>query len=289
MQIEIGYKKIGALVVFTLLMVAGYSQNTINNYKYVIVPKKFDFLSSADEYDLNTVTKYLLEAKGFTVFYNNDNLPPALVSNRCSALTAEITQRKALFSTNLTLTLKDCFGNTIYKGKEGRSWEKEFPVAYNEALKNAFTTLNALPYKYDSTQAAQPQQATASTQLPAAAPGTQTAPATALVQPTPPIPAPAPGSPAPTPVIPAPTPATGTAPAAAGATLYAQPTSNGYQLIDTTPKKVMTLLKTSMQDCYLTDNGAGAPNGMVFKKDGEWLFEYYKEGTLISQKLTIKF
>jgi hypothetical protein len=60
-------------------------------------------------------------------------------------------------------------------------------------------------------------------------------------------------------------------------------------LIDTTPKKVLTLLKTSLQDCFLTETGVGASNGIVFKKNGEWFFEYYKEGTLVSQKLEIKF
>jgi hypothetical protein len=60
-------------------------------------------------------------------------------------------------------------------------------------------------------------------------------------------------------------------------------------LIDTIPKKVLTLLKTSVQDCFLAETGGGGPNGIVFKKNGEWFFEYYKEGTLVSQKLEIKF
>jgi hypothetical protein len=42
-----------------------------------------------------------------------------------------------------------------------------------------------------------------------------------------------------------------------------------------------------MQDIFIAE--AGASNGMVFKKDGEWFFEYYKDGKLVSQKLEIKF
>jgi hypothetical protein len=87
-------------------------------------------------------------------------------------------------------------------------------------------------------------------------------------------------------------------------TLYAQAIPNGYQLIDIKPKKIMTLLKTSLPDCYLAQPTAGAaatssapgaaaapggPTGIVFKNNGEWFFEYYKDGALISQKLTIKF
>jgi biotin carboxyl carrier protein len=278
MQVVMDYKKPGALVIFTLFMVVGYSQNTVNSYKYVLLPEKFEFLSSVDEYGLNATTKSLLEQKGFTVFWANGNLPPAVAANKCSALVAEVTQRKAIFTTNLTLSLKDCFGNIIFKSKEGRSREKEFEVAYDEALKNAFASLN---YKYDSTLAVQQQSATAPAAAPATASAAAPATAPAAAATSPPATAPAAAPRAPVPAKPVMTDSPGT--------LYAQAISNGYQLIDTSPKKVMTLLKTSLPDCFLADPGAGAPNGIVFKKDGEWFFEYYKDGTLFSQKLTIKF
>lgn len=280
-------RKLGASVVFTLLMVAGYGQNTINNYKYVLLPQKFDFLSTTNEYQLNSAAKTLLEQKGFIVFWTNGDIPQAIATNRCSALVADFTQRKALFTTNLTLTLKDCYGNTVFKGKEGRSWEKEFETAYNEAMKNAFTSLNALPYKYDSTKAVQSQQTaaapvtttTATTTVP-----TTVAPAAAVSQAQPSATAPPPTAAQTTPA-----PQTSATPE----TLYAQPIANGYQLVDATPKKVMTLLKTSLQDCFLAEtSGAGSTSGtsgIVFKNNNQWLFEYYKDGTLVSQKLTIKF
>ncbi|WP_315821251.1 hypothetical protein [Paraflavitalea speifideaquila] len=117
-------------------------------------------------------------------------------------------EKRGLFVTNLTLLLKDCQGNIIFKSKEGKSREKEFDAAYSLALRDAFTSLNNTPYQYDSTTVMQP------------------APATMTPTPAPPATAPAP-APATTPV--AITEATGT--------LYAQATANGYQLIDTTPKK----------------------------------------------------
>lgn len=249
-----------ALFIFTLLTIAGYSQNSINNYKYVIVPERYNFSKDDDQYGLNTTTKLLLEQKGFTVFMGDDKLPPALAANRCSALMADVAQKKGFFVTNLTLLLKDCQGNVIFKSKEGKSREKEFPLAYDGALKDAFLSLNDVPYKYDSTAMAQAPQ-------PVAAPATQ-APATSV-----------PPSPAPAPVVAAPGEITGT--------LYAQATPNGYQVVDTTPKKVLTLFKTSMDDLFMAD--AGGANGVVFKKNGEWFFEYYKENKLMSQKLEIKF
>ncbi|WP_431211488.1 hypothetical protein ACQ86N_37510 [Puia sp. P3] len=246
-----------ALLLLTLLTLTAWSQNTINNYKYVLVPERFDFSKEDNQYGLNTTAKLLLEQKGFTTFMGNDAMPPAVATNRCNALKAEVVQKKGLFVTNLTLLLKDCQGNIVFKSKEGKSREKEFLAAYDEALKNAFASLSDVPYKYDSTLTAQ-----------------QTAAAPAVA--------------APVASAPAPAPAPATAPVAEiTGTLYAQVTPNGYQLIDTTPKKVLTLLKTSAPDYYIA--GAGGFNGVVFKKDGEWIFEYYKDDKLVSKKLEIKF
>jgi len=245
------YMKACAFIIFALFTVVGYSQNNINNYKYVIVPERFNFSRDDNQYGLNSTARLLLEQKGFAALMSNEQLPPALAANRCNALVADVVQKKGLFVTNLTLLLRDCQGNIIFKSKEGKSREKEFPVAYDLALRDAFSSLNDVPYKYDSTMATNQQAA-----APSAAP-----------------------SPAPAPAMAAGAEITGT--------LYAQATPNGYQLIDTTPKKVLILLKTSMQDYYIAE--AGASNGIVFKKNGEWVFEYYKDSKLVSQKLDVKF
>jgi hypothetical protein len=249
--------KLYTLIIFALFTTVGYSQNTISNYKYILVPERFDFSRDDNQYGLNVTTKLLLEQKGFVAFINNEALPPALAANKCNALKAEVVQKKSFFVTNLTLLLKDCQGNIIFKSKEGKSREKEFQPAYDEALRDAFSSLKDVPYKYDSTVSAQGQLVTTTT----VAPPSATAPA----------------------------PASATSPAATEitGTLYAQATLNGYQLIDTTPKKVLTLLKTSIQDYFIAE--AGASNGIVFKKEGEWLFEYYHDNKLISRKLDIKF
>ncbi|MBS1663046.1 MAG: hypothetical protein JST68_18530 [Bacteroidetes bacterium] len=259
-------KALASLITLTLLTVAAYSQNTINNYKYVLMPERFDFSKMDNQYGLNTTAKSLLEQKGFTVVWVNGELPPAVASNKCNALRAEMTQHNTIFTTGLTLLLKDCQGNVVFKSKEGKSREKEFETAYAEALRNSFASLNETPYKYDSSavqQTAIPLVATQQVpaqQTPAAQTGTTPAATT-----TPPV-----------------TPAAETK---ITGTLYAQPLPNGYQLIDTTPKKVLTLLKTSVDDYYIAD----ASNGIVFKKNNEWFFEYYKDGKLVSQKLEIKF
>lgn len=273
--------------IFLLFTIAGYSQNSINNYKYVLVPARFDFSNADNQYGLNSTTKQLLEEKGFTAFVGDDELPAVVAANKCNALKAEVTQRKGLFATNLTLILKDCQGNILFKGKEGKSREKEFQTSYDLALRDAFVSLKNVPYHYDSTVFTQTQQRIATPGVPASA---SAAPSTmASAAPAAPVPA-VPVTPA-TPVA-TPTAATPAAPASAAVieitgTLYAQAIPNGYQVIDTTPKKVLTLLKTSMQDYFIAESGIS--NGIVFKKDGAWYFEYYKDNKLVSKVLEIKF
>lgn len=247
--------KASVLFILVLFTITTYSQNTINNYKYVLVPERFAFSRENDQYGLNSLAKALLEEKGFTPFVGNVELPPQVAANKCNALTAEVVEKKGLFVTNLTLLLKDCQGNIIFKSKEGKSREKEYHTAYSLALRDAFLSLKDVPYKYDGTTFAQPQQPTVTPAIPSAAPAPAAPTSSAITETT--------------------------------GTLYAQATSNGYQLIDTTPKKVLTLLKTSMQDYFIAEEGT--LNGVVFKKNEEWFFEYYKDNKLVSQKLEIKF
>lgn len=248
------------LLLFLLISVSVHAQNTINNYKYVLVPEKFSFLKQENQYRLNALTKALLEEKGFTVYYDNTELPTEIANNKCAALNFDLVEKKGMFSTNLTMLLKDCQNNVIFKSKEGKSREKEFSTSYNLALRDAFTSLEETPYAY--------------------VPGADMPVKTVTVSVAPPAPSipVATVSPAAAKVVPVEN---------AAGTLYAQATANGFQLIDTTPKKVLTLFKTSVQDYFIADNGIA--NGIVLKKNGEWFFEYYKDGSLMSEKLSIKF
>jgi hypothetical protein len=274
------------LVLFLFLSFSGYSQNTINNYKYVIVPEKYSFLKQNDQYSLNTLTKYLLQDKGFTAYLDNAELPTEVANNKCSALSADLLEKGGMFVTSITLVLKDCHGNIVFKSKEGKSREKEYNVAYNMALRDAFSSLDQVPYAYkgstnETTVPAQPAVA-ATTAVASPEPVKQVAATTAAI-------------------VPVKTDVAATSTVAAtktvkatiaitdqlAGTLYAQAIANGYQLIDTTPKIVLTLLKTSAENYYIASNATN--NGIVLKKNQDWFFEYYKDGMLVSEKLQVKF
>ena len=243
------------LLFLVLLSFSSYAQVTINNYKYVIVPEKFSFLKENDQYRLNTLTTSFLQEKGFTVYYENTDLPNEIANNKCIALSVELLQKNSMFTTNLTLLLKDCKGNIIFKSKEGKSREKEYKLSYNLALRDAFSSLNDLPYAYTGPAETTTEQViTKQVVIPVNTPAPQEVKSNSLQN---------------------------------SGMLYAQPTTNGYQLIDTAPKVLLTLFKTSAADYFIASNGSS--NGIVFKKDANWIFEYYNNGELKSEKLLIKF
>jgi hypothetical protein len=285
------------LVLFLLFSLSGYSQNTINNYKYVVVPGKFSFLKQNDEYSLNSLTKGLLAYKGFTVYFDNTELPSEVANNRCRVLNADLLEKSGMFTTSITLLLKDCQGNIVFKSKEGKSREKDYKVAYSMALRDAYTSLDQIPYTYigPANESAQPIITTTtsaasvkSTEVASAVPGKSTEavtnqPATPTI-----ITTASPASVKPTvaaTAVPVKSPETVTDQPAG--TLYAQAIANGYQLIDTTPKVVLTLLKTSAENYFIASNATAS--GIVLKKSEDWFFEYYKDGKLISEKLLVKF
>ncbi|SHM41360.1 hypothetical protein SAMN05444266_1086 [Chitinophaga jiangningensis] len=261
-----------------LFSVAAFAQNSVNNYKYVLVPEKFSFQKEAHQYGLNTTTQMVLNGMGFEALIDDKELPTDLAGNKCNALIADVEQRKAVFVTNLTLTLKDCRGNVLFKSKEGKSREKDYGAAYNEALRDALSSLTTLNYAYNGT--VQPSAAPAAAPV-ATAPAATTSAATVTT-----------ASSTTTPVATEPAATVPVAAATAetksnGLTLYAQPTETGYQLIDTTPKKVLSLYKTTVAEYFIADNGTD--KGILFKRNGDWQFEYYKNGKLVSEKMQIKF
>lgn len=240
-------------ILFLFFSFSGYAQQSLNNYKYVVVPEKFSFLKTDNLYGLNDLAKFLVEQKGFTAYFDNSELPAEIANNKCSALNLDLIERKTMFTTNLTIVLKDCQGNILFKSKEGKSREKEYKTSYNFALRDAFSAMDSLNYVATATPmtpmpvAAVPKQSTVVTYAPATA----------------------------SEVVPA------------AGTLYAQPIANGFQLINTAPKVVLTLLITTVPDYFIANNASA--QGIAFKRNGEWFFEYYQNNKLVTEKLLIKF
>ncbi|WP_160114558.1 hypothetical protein [Aquimarina sp. AU474] len=128
------------------------AQKSIHDYKYVIVPKSYEFLKGNDAYQLNSLTKFLFNKYGFRAVMQGENLPEDLAANGCMGLQADVKKDSGLFITRLFVSLTDCNGNEVFISEKGQSKEKEYKLAYHEALRNAFKSIEGLKYKYNEKQ-----------------------------------------------------------------------------------------------------------------------------------------
>lgn len=279
------------VLTYILILAMGFSAHAqLDGYKYVIVPKKFDAFKSDNQYQTSTLVKHYLTEYGLTTVYD-DTLPLDLAENRCLGLLADVLDDSSMFTTKLTLTLKNCQNQVVFTTKQGRSKTKEFDAAYREAIQQAVGSFSGINYQYrpkdGRTVAAQPQG------RPVTSNGDEVIEVvqgdrvkehvvdqkTDLEEQTYKSVEPRPSN-----FQKADTPSS--TPNLTGM-LYAQAVDGGYQLVDSTPKIVLRLEGTSMENIFLTQ--FGGHNAMVFKKGDQWFLEYVEQGEKMTKELQIKF
>lgn len=241
--------------VFILFSTVAFSQN-INNYKAVIIPLKYDFLKSENQYRLATLTKLNLQKAGFVAFYSNEDIPSEY-KDRCSLLTVDVKKESGFLMTKLAVVFNDCFGKLVYQSEMGKSKLKEYEAAYSEALNDAFRSINALNYKYELNQSPSKQLTQVS---PVESVNSSISSWATVVQ---------------------------DSPNTNAELLYAQATPTGYQLVDASPKVVFKLNKTSVPTLYtaIKDN----KQGILIQRENQWFFEYYENETLFAELVRVKF
>ncbi len=143
------------ILVFSLFLVGifGSKGQNLNDYKYVVVPEQFNFLKEADQYQVNSLTKFLFNKYGFDAYLAKEELPLDLNSAGCNTLYADV-ESSGFLSTNMIVTLADCRGNVVYTSPEGKSKIKEYKAAYHDALREAFLGIEELDYSYNGKTAA---------------------------------------------------------------------------------------------------------------------------------------
>lgn len=244
----------------------GFSQS-INDYKAVIIPMKFEFQKSDNQYRLQTKTKVHLQTAGMISFYAVESIPTEF-NERCSLLNIDVVNDKAFLTTKLSIVFKDCSGKVIYQSPQGKSKEKEFDDAYTEALFQAFKFVKELNYKYNGGNSNASLISTNTT--PSSSPAVPVS-ATVVTSPVSNVPV-----------------NNGNSSSESNLNvLYAQPTSYGYQLIDSEPKVVMKIYKTSNSASFMAKKGD--VQGALVAKENQWFFEYYQNDKLISEKIDVKF
>lgn len=291
--------KMKSLLLVSLLFISNtLIGQSLNEYKYVVIPSKYDFQKTEDQYQLNSLTKFLFEKEGFKTVFDNLEMPADAANNPCGVLTARVNNESNMFTTKMVIELINCKNQKVLTSQEGRSKEKDYKKGYQEALREAFESVSAQNYSYSGKENTISANNTAEDSqkaiMEAAANAKEAAQKveekvevveimeisedentdeisinevenkvveveeTAEVKKQ---------------II------------VSSNMLYAQANSLGFQLVDSTPKVVYTLLNSSKKDVFLLKD----KSGMVYKQNDTWFVEYYNQNELVKKPLNIKF
>ena len=208
----------------------------------VIVPNRYAFQKEDNQYQLNMLTKFLLEKQGFKAYMESE-APADLLQNPCDALKADVKNESNMMTSKVQLLLTDCTNKAVFTSQIGKSREKEFKKSYQEALRNALSGAELATFKaaYQvPSVASKPSATTAVPEL------TSTA------------------APISEPLI---------------LFLYAKPTNTGYELFDKKTNQLeFKLRKLNTPDVFLAFDVEEQKYG-VLEKDGStfYKFTFYKQ------------
>ncbi len=242
-------------VFFFLISFIMIAQESLNEYKYIIVPSQYGFQKAEDSYQLNSLTKFLFNKAGFTSVLSTDNFPDDLEKNKCLALTAKLKNKSSMFTTKMSFDLVNCNSTVVFSSKEATSKKKDYKKAYHEVVRKTFEDIKARNYKYA------PKKEEVSVAIKEKEINDEVIIAkedNKFVRPT---------------------------IKEDLNLLYAQPVKNGFQLVDSTPKRVYTIQHTSVKDVFILKD----KSGILYKQNNDWIIEYYSDNQLIKKKVNIKF
>ncbi|MGB0891201.1 MAG: hypothetical protein ACPGUU_02535 [Flavobacteriaceae bacterium] len=194
------------------------AQKSVNDYKYIIVPKQFEFLNEPDKHQTSSLTKFLFNKYGYKAILSDEKFPDDLANNKCLALTSLISKESSFINTKIIISLRDCFNNVVFESKTGRSKEKTYKKAYHDAIRKAFVSVQRLNYKYTGVKS----------ETPKVVPVIQTKEITSNIVTT-----------------------------KENNILYAQKKEYGYQLVNTKPEIVFRALKTDVENVFIIKDKNG--------------------------------
>lgn len=208
----------------------------------VIVPNRYAFQKEDNQYQLNMLTKFLLEKQGFKAYMESE-APADLLQNPCDALKADVKNESNMMTSKVQLLLTDCTNKAVFTSQIGKSREKEFKKSYQEALRNALSGAELATFK-----AAYQVPSVASKPSATAAVPELTATAAPISEPL---------------IL----------------FLYAKPTNTGYELFDKKTNQLQfKLRKINTPDVFLAFDVEEQKYG-VLEKDGStfYKFTFYKQ------------
>ncbi len=308
-------KNLSILLFLFVLQFGAFGQEAINKYKYIIIPKQFEFLGSEDQYQINSLAKFLFNKYGYTAFLEGEEVPADLEKNGCLALKANVEDVKGGFlKTKLRINLLDCRNNIIAESEVGETREKEYSKAYNFALRAAFRTFRNFDYEYQPNNSIASGSSETITTITSDINNKESSLAQAeakkeierLRQEVEALKTAKENQVATNEVLKVEELETSEREDETkevkdvseakvnteqresiilDTALYAQPMDNGFQVVDTEPKKVMFLLKTSLKDVFTVEG----TDDLVYKKEGQWIYETQNDSQPKTEIINLKF
>ncbi len=250
-------KKLFLVIAF---IISGFTvAQSLDNYKYALVPNRFSIFKNNDYYRVSVLAKLFMQKYGFETYLDTDNQPLDFSNTNCNKVYIDLTENNNLFSTKVKVIIKDCYGKVIATSGEGISREKDYQVAYNEAVRKAFDEFPELiNYSYkagksESTVVVKETISENNVQIEQQLSPTLNNENVKDVK---------------------------------LSKLFAQPISNGYQIINTEPKIILKIYKTSDSNLFIAVKDS--IHGVFLSKNGQWFFEYYQNDQLVSEKVDVE-
>ena len=281
------------LITLLLLVFTASTWAQLNEYKYIIVPTNFEFFKEENAFQTSTLLKHLFTQSGFNAVYDKD-LPVELYSDPCLGTTVNLERISKLARTRITIVMKDCNGNVVFRSIEGASKSKDFREAYHQSIRESFVPFANMGYEYkpakqeeetitvsyanDIKEIEEKKEAAMASEAAVVQIAT---PEEQLYESNVPEPSDYVKSES------EPSQNTEIEKDDPKEVYQAKELPNGYELLKENDQVWLTLYETSSPDVYLARNDQ--QNGMVYKKDSKWYFEFYQDSDLVVQEISIDF
>ena len=105
------FRKIILVALLFSFALPALAQIEINAFKYIIIPRKYDFLKEENQFRLNTITKHLFDQEGYLTLVQGNQYPEDVKANPCIAVTVNVVDESSMFKTKLKIELKNCLAN----------------------------------------------------------------------------------------------------------------------------------------------------------------------------------
>lgn len=135
-------KHLKTAILFCLLSFTNLfaQQGVFDGFNYVVIPLKFDFQTTDNENQINSLLRYLFKEDGFKVYMDTEELPDKFKNNPCQGIRLNLEKEFSLTNTYVTIVLYDCEGKIVLASR-GETNKEILREAFQDAIRNAFVNI----------------------------------------------------------------------------------------------------------------------------------------------------